>query len=149
MEDHSIKSPIPICAGTIHVLRLPTRCKKRQSTSGAHSSFKLNGQDCSEYVPISENVQPRSRSIIGTTRPRPIGMPCSVYSTSSSKMFPYSPSKDAAGAVVCGFSTACFFFGVGLGVGVGDTGDLGRAGDFARVRCERGGDLERAGRMSH
>ena len=77
--------PISTWDGTIHVLRLPNLLMYKQSTSGAHSNLRLNGHDWRLNVPSEEKEAPRSFRIIGITRPRPIGMPCSVYSTCSAQ----------------------------------------------------------------
>mmetsp|Transcript_11893 Transcript_11893/g.30539 ORF Transcript_11893/g.30539 Transcript_11893/m.30539 type:complete len:208 (+) Transcript_11893:4278-4901(+) len=84
---YTIVTPIISCAGTSHVLRRPMVSEYIESTIGAQNSFAPNGSDDTPKRARSENEAPCSFKINGTAAAKPIGIPCRVYSSSSSAMF--------------------------------------------------------------
>ena len=84
---HSTVSTPRRCVHEGDRAHLPTLSMYHESTTGAQKSLAEKGSDEMPKRAMSEKDAPRSLRMSGTAAANPIGIPCIVYSRSSSAMF--------------------------------------------------------------
>jgi hypothetical protein len=76
-----------VCKRAGKLAHLPMLSLYHESTTGAQKSLAENGSDDMPKRAMSEKEAPRSFRMSGMAAAKPMGMPCIVYSRSSSAMF--------------------------------------------------------------